>query len=48
MNKRAIKKTIGKHMDHVADGSSVIAGYLMFSLFFILAMHPFIFAGLLM
>ena len=47
MNKRELKKTIGKHIDLVADGSSVVAGYLMFLLFFVLAMHPVVFAGLL-
>ncbi len=47
VNKRELKKTIGKHIDLVADGSSVVAGYLMFLLFFVLAMHPVVFAGLL-
>ena len=43
-----MKKTASKTLDLIAEKTSVIAGYLMFSLFFVLTIHPFVIAGFLM
>lgn len=47
LRKRIMEKTASKPKDQFKERLGIVAGHLMFSMFFVLAIHPFIIIGAL-